>query len=129
MNEYLLLIKNDVHEKETLIGEKHLKFVEECEQYIVTLKKEKRLIAAQPLYELSGVISVNGKGKISTAQSEGRYVGYFHVYADNEEEVVEIAQRHPEFKYRPSATIEIRPVKLKEKSTGFKYPSGLGTCL
>jgi hypothetical protein len=129
MNEYLLLIKNDIREKDALTGENHLKFIQECEQYIAALKKEKRLIAAQPLHELSGVITVNGKGMVEEEKNNNRYVGYYHVYADNHEEAMEVAQRNPEFKYKPSATIEIRAVKVKEKSTGFKYPTGIGTCL
>ena len=129
MNEYLLLIKNDIRERETLTGDNHLKFVQECEQYIAALKKEKRLLAAQPLHELSAVITVNGKGIIGSENSNYRYVGYYHVYADNQEEAMEIAQRNPEFKYKPSSTIEIRAIKVKEKTTGFKYPTGIGTCL
>ena len=127
MNEYLLLIKNDIREKESLSGESHVKFTQECEQYIAALKKEKRLISAQSLYELSAVVTVNGA--IIHDQLTTSYVGYYHIYADNPEEAMEVAKRNPEFKYKPSSTIEIRAVKVKEKSSGFKYPVGLGTCL
>jgi hypothetical protein len=129
MNEYLLLIKNDRREKEELIGENHLKFVQECEQYISMLKQENRLIAAQPLYDLAGVVTLNDKGYIDKGQESQCYVGYYHVYAENLDEAMEVAQRNPEFKFKPSSSIEIRAIKMKEKSTGFKYPIGIGTCL
>jgi len=129
MNEYLLLIKNDRREKEGLSGENHLKFVQECEQYISSLKHENRLIAAQPLYDLAGVVTITSKGEIDKQQESLCYVGYYHIYAESLEDAMEVAQRNPEFKYKPSSSIEIRAIKMKEKSTGFKYPIGIGTCL
>jgi len=37
------------------------------------------------------------------------------------EEAIKIAKVNPEFKFVPSATIEVRPIKTKETETGFAY--------
>jgi hypothetical protein len=50
-------------------------------------------------------------------------VGYYHIRASDMQEAVSIAKENPEFEYVPSATIEIRPVKMKEEKTNFVYPS------
>lgn len=49
-------------------------------------------------------------------------VGYYHILADDLEEAVKIAKENPEFRYVPSAGIEVRPIKTAEKETGFVYP-------
>jgi hypothetical protein len=49
-------------------------------------------------------------------------VGYYHVRAINISEAIAIAKENPEFAYVASASIEIRPVKLKEEATNFIYP-------
>jgi hypothetical protein len=35
---------------------------------------------------------------------------------------VTIAKANPEFEYGTAARIEVRPVKIKEQTTGFVYP-------
>ncbi|GAC1441206.1 MAG: hypothetical protein NVSMB63_08590 [Sediminibacterium sp.] len=37
------------------------------------------------------------------------------------------ARKNPEFAYGTTASIEVRPVKMKEESTGFVYPAHGGT--
>jgi hypothetical protein len=38
------------------------------------------------------------------------------------DEAIEIAKRNPEFEFGTTARIELRPIKTKEKTTGFVYP-------
>jgi hypothetical protein len=49
-------------------------------------------------------------------------VGYYHIRANDMEDAIEIANANPEFEYVPSATIEVRPIKMKEEKTNFVYP-------
>jgi hypothetical protein len=35
---------------------------------------------------------------------------------------IAISKLNPEFEYGKSARIEVRPIKVKEESTGFVYP-------
>jgi hypothetical protein len=46
-------------------------------------------------------------------------VGYYHIIANSLEEAVEMAKENPEFEYVPSASIEVRPIKLKEEKIKF----------
>ena len=50
-------------------------------------------------------------------------MGYYHILANDLDEAVRIAKNNPEFEFVPSASIEVRPVKTKEKETGFVYPT------
>jgi len=38
------------------------------------------------------------------------------------DDAIAIAKENPEFEYVPSASIEVRPVKMKEEKTSFVYP-------
>jgi hypothetical protein len=38
------------------------------------------------------------------------------------DDAIAIAKDNPEFEYVSSATIEVRPIKMKEQETGFVYP-------
>jgi len=46
-------------------------------------------------------------------------VGYYHILANDIDEAIAIAKENPEFAYVPSATIEVRPAKMKEEKTNF----------
>ncbi len=50
-------------------------------------------------------------------------VGYYHIRAGDIEEAIQIAQRNPEFEFSTTARVEVRPIKMKEESTQFVYPS------
>ena len=50
-------------------------------------------------------------------------VGYYHILANNIDEAILIAKDNPEFKYVPSAKIEVRQIKTKEAESGFVYPT------
>jgi len=49
--------------------------------------------------------------------------GYYHILAENLDEAISIAKQNPEFKYNPDTRIEVRPIEMKENSTGFVYPT------
>ena len=53
---------------------------------------------------------------------ETTQVGYYHIFANDIKEAIEIAKENPEFEYVPSARIEVRPVKMKEEKTEYVYP-------
>lgn len=48
-------------------------------------------------------------------------VGYYHIMANDMNDAIAIAKGNPEFEYTPTAKVEVRPIKTKEK-TGFAYP-------
>ena len=49
-------------------------------------------------------------------------VGYYHILAKDIDDAIEIAKGNPEFEYGVKARIEVRPIKVKEETTGFTYP-------
>ena len=50
-------------------------------------------------------------------------VGYFHILARDLTEAVDIAKSNPEFAFSNTARIEVRPIKMKEQTTGYEYPT------
>jgi len=120
----MLYIRNAGDAKAALSAEEHLAFIKKCEVYIEKLKKEDRLIAAQPLIREGTVISKTTESWNLHPIDPNRevQVGYYHIKATNLEEAIEMAKENPEFEYVPSASIEIRPVKMKEEKTRFVYP-------
>ncbi|MCX6291737.1 MAG: YciI family protein [Bacteroidetes bacterium] len=125
MKEFMFLIRNAGDQKSAHAPGQHREFLEKCEVYISTLKKEGRLISAQPVERQGKIISgSNGKWKEEpfTIKKE-MWVGYYHILADDLEEAVAIAKKNPEFEYGTMASIEVRPLKMMEVTTGFVYPS------
>jgi hypothetical protein len=124
MKEFMFYIRNEKDAKKTLSEDQHLEFIKKCETYIDILKKEDKLIAAQPLIREGVVIKKNGTGWIekNIISDVEIQVGYYHIIAIDIDEAIRIAKENPEFEYVPSATIEIRQVKTKESETGFVYP-------
>ena len=124
MQEFMLLVRNEGERLAALSPEQRLEFVKKCEVYISGLKKEGKLIAAQPLVRegriISGTITewkdepVNEKKEIQ--------VGYYHIMAKDIDDAISIAKGNPEFEYTPTAKVEVRPIKTKEEKTGFVYP-------
>lgn len=123
MKEFMLLIRNKIDHKTEWTSDQHQEFLKKCELYIGTLKKENRLIAAQPLIRKGTIISgKHGSWKeISFNETDEVQVGYYHILANNLEEAIEIAKGNPEFEYESTARIEVRPIKTKESETGFEY--------
>jgi hypothetical protein len=122
--EYMFYIRNAGDAKRDLSTEEHLAFIKKCEVYIGKLKKEGKLIAAQPLIREGIVISKSDKkwNLHPVDPTKEVQVGYYHISAENMAEATEMAKENPEFEYVPSASIEIRPVKTKEDQTSFVYP-------
>jgi hypothetical protein len=122
--EYMFYIRNAGDAKAALSAEEHLAFIKKCEVYIGKLKKEGRLIAAQPLIRDGVVISKsNQKWNLHPVDPKKEVqVGYYHIIANDLTEATEMAKENPEFEYVPSASIEVRPIKTKEDKTQFIYP-------
>jgi hypothetical protein len=122
--EYMLYIRNQGDVKAGLPPEDHTSFINQCEVYIRKLKKEGKLIAAQPVVREGFVVSKKGNSwaTLSIDPAKEVQVGYYHIIAEDIEEAVAIAKQNPEFEYVPSATIEVRPIKMKEEQTSFVYP-------
>jgi hypothetical protein len=122
--EYMFYIRNAGDAKATLSAEAHMAFIKKCEVYIGRLKKEGKLIAAQPLVREGIVISKSDRNwnLYPVDPTKEVQVGYYHIVANDIAEATEMAKENPEFEYVPSASIEIRPVKTKEDQTKFVYP-------
>jgi hypothetical protein len=125
MKEFMLYIRNAGDAKAALTPEEHLAFVKKCEVYIGRLRSEDRLIAAQPIVREGFVISKTPGGWTSIAVDPAKevQVGYYHIRADNIDEAIAMAKDNPEFEFVPSASIEVRPIKMKEEQTNFVYPN------
>ncbi len=124
MKEFMLLIRNESNNFDRLASEQQQEFLQKCKDYIGELKKEGKLIAAQPLVR-EGKIITRPAGVWKETDFTGTgvvQVGYYHILAGNLNEAIAIAKNNPEFEYGTSASIEVRPVKMKEVSTGFVYP-------
>ena len=124
MKEFMLLIRNTGDHTANLSPEHHQEFLQKCRDYIDHLKKEGKLIAAQPLKREGAIISGSGSSwKEAPFNDTGEVqVGYYHILANDLDEAVAIAKGNPEFEYGTTARIEVRPVKMKEESTGYVYP-------
>jgi hypothetical protein len=122
--EFMFYIRNEKDAKKMLPEKQHLKFIQECEVYIEKLKRQNKLIAAQPLIREGVVVKKvkNGWTEKNISDDSEVQVGYYHILADDFGEAVKIAKENPEFGYVPSASIEVRPIKTAEKETGFVYP-------
>ncbi|PZF72317.1 YciI family protein [Taibaiella soli] len=123
--EFMLHVRNVGNAKASFSEEKHLMFVKACELYIKQLKDAGQLVSAQPLMREGCIISkiADGWKQRNIEPDDEIQVGYYHILANNLNEAIEIARRNPEFEYVPSATIELRPIKMKEEQTGYIYPN------
>jgi hypothetical protein len=125
MKEFMLLIRNNGDAKKHLSPDEHLAFIKKCEVYIGLLKSQNKLIAAQPLVREGLVISKanNSWNEKAISTDKEVQVGYYHILANDIHEAISIAKNNPEFEYVTSASIEVRPIKTKEKETAFVYPA------
>ena len=120
----MFFIRKQVDSKETPSPERHQQFLKGCESCIGKLKSEGRLISPQPI-ERQGKIIGHTKGEWRDSpfnETEEVIGGYYHILAEDLEEAIAIAKKNPEFEYNPDTRIEVRPIKMKEESTGFVYP-------
>jgi hypothetical protein len=124
MKEFMLLIRNEKDHQSAWPPEKHQQFLNACMVYIENLKKEGKLKSAQPLVREGKMIS-GSKGAWRDGQfSETKevIVGYYHVLAHDMDDAIAIAKENPEFAFSTTARVEVRPIKMKEESTGYTYP-------
>ncbi len=126
MKEFMFYIRNEKDAKKSLSEDRHLEFIRKCESYIADLKAQNKLIAAQPIVREELVLKREGEGwsERNVQTDMETQVGYYRIRAENLEEAIRIAKNNSEFEFVPSASIEVRPVKIKEIETGFIYPSG-----
>ena|SRR5436190_2416779 len=124
MKEFMFLIRNEAESKAGFSAEKDTEFLHQCSVYIGKLQREGRMISAQPLVREGRIISGRDGAWKDAPYNEHRevIVGYYHILANDIDEAVEIAKGNPEFAYTPAARIEVRPVKMKEVTTGYVYP-------
>lgn len=125
MKEFMLLIRNKLHHQDEWPDEKLQEFLKKCEVYILNLKKQEKLISAQPLVREGSIISgKSGSWKVEPFNEHVEVqVGYYHILAKDMDEAISIAKGNPEFEYGSTARIEVRPVKTKEVTTNFVYPT------
>lgn len=124
MKEFMLYIRNAGDAKAALTPGDHLAFVKKCELYIGRLKAENRLIAAQPVIREGFIVAktADGWSEVPVDPAKEVQVGYYHIRAGDMNDAIAMAKDNPEFEYVPSASIEVRPLKMKEEQTGFVYP-------
>jgi hypothetical protein len=127
MKEFMFLIRNKPEGKSVLTTERKNEFLRKCENYIKRLKKEGKLISAQPLLNDGKIISGSTENWMEFSYNETSevQVGYYHIFAKDLDEAIAIAKENPEFEYTKNARIEVRPIKTKEEKTGFIYPKNL----
>ena len=124
MKEFMLLIRNQMHHQNSWTPEYFDQFVKACEVYISQIKNAGKLISAQPLIREGKIISGQAGALKESPFNETNevQVGYYHIFAEDMDEAVEIAKHNPEFAFSTTVRIEVRPIKTKESTTGFVYP-------
>lgn len=121
----MFFIRKQTDSKLTLSPEMHNRFLKGCEIYIDNLKEKGKLISAQPIDRAGKIISgKQGEWKEVAFNETSEVIGgYYHILANDLDEAIEIAKANPEFEFNTNTRIEVRPIKMKEESTGFVYPS------
>ena len=125
MKEFMLLIRNEIDHQSNWSQDQHEDFLKACENYIGYLKKNGKLISAQPMVREGKMVSgtMGHFKEANFTESKEVIVGYYHVLANDIDDAISIAKHNPEFEYSTTAKIEVRPIKMKEEKTGFVYPT------
>lgn len=125
MKEFIFFIRKQTNSSDTLPPEVHQQFLKACETYIEDLKQQGKLISAQPIVWQGSIISGKKDNWNNAAINETGEVigGYYHILTNNLDEAIEIAKGNPEFTFNEGTRIEVRPIKMKEETTGFIYPT------
>jgi len=123
MKEFMFFIRKQSDSQVTLSPERHQQFLKGCEAYIGRLKKEGKLISAQPIERDGNIISCSNNVWKDVPFNEIKEVigGYYHILAEDLSEAIAIAKANPEFEFNPDTRIEVRPIKMKEETTEFVY--------
>jgi hypothetical protein len=124
MKEFMLLIRNEKDHQAAWTPDRHKEFLKKCEAYIGGLKKDGKLISAQPLVREGKIIAgmKGGWKELPFDESKEVQVGYYHILAKDMDEAISIAKNNPEFEYGTTARVEVRPIKMKEETTNYVYP-------
>jgi len=125
MKEFMLLIRNQGEHLQDMSPDDHELFLKACEVYINNLKQQGKLLSAQPM-ERQGKMISGTKGNWQDGpfnENKEVIVGYYHIRANDIDDAISIAKGNPEFEYSTTARIEVRPIKMKEVTTGFVYPN------
>ena len=123
MNEFILLVRNDIDHQAAWSPEQHLQFLIKCEDYIEKLTEEGQLKSAQPLVRKDNIIS-DSKGSWKEGplnETKEVIVGYYHIFAEALNDAFVIAKGNPEFEYASTARIEVCPIKMRGENTGYVY--------
>jgi hypothetical protein len=124
MKEFMLLIRNEIDHQANWSEKQHAEFLGKCKDYIGELTKSGNLKSAQPMVREGKILfRTTGSWKDKPFnESREVIVGYYHVLAEDMDDAIAIAKRNPEFEYGTTARVEVRPIKMKEETTGFQYP-------
>jgi len=124
MPEFMFFIRKKRNSEASLSADVHEKFLKACERYIGSLKKDGKLISAQPIEWVGNIVSNSGGSWKSHPFDESGEVigGYYHIQANDLDEAVSLAKANPEFEYNRDTRIEVRAIKTRESATGFVYP-------
>jgi len=125
MKEFMFIIRNKITHQDSWSREYFDEFLASCQFYIEGIKKDGKLISAQPFLKEGRIISgtVDNFKESTFNETDEIQVGYYHIRAENLDEAVEIAKRNPEFSFSSTTRIEVRPIKTKEDSTAYNYPN------
>ena len=125
MKEFMLLIRNAGDGKAGFSAETQQQFLKACENYVEELKESGQLKSAQPLIREGKIVSGSAGNFKDGPYNESAeiVVGYYHIMATDLDEAIAIAKRNPEFAFVKGAKIEVRPIKMVEQSTNYKYPT------
>ncbi len=125
MKEFMLLIRNEIDHQATWSPEKSEQFLKKCEVYIDKLKKAGKLKSAQPMVREGRMISGRKGAWMEGPFNEAKevIVGYYHIFAEDIDDAIAIAKENPEFEFGTTARVEVRPIKMKEETTSFVYPT------
>lgn len=99
MQEFMLIIRNEIDHKAAWSLEQHRLFLKSCEAYIGKLKQAGKPKNAQPLMR-EGVIVFGSQGawkEIPFNENKEVQVGYYHIFALDLSEAIEIAKDNPEW--------------------------------
>ncbi|MGO9951184.1 MAG: YciI family protein [Dissulfurispiraceae bacterium] len=113
MNEFILLVRNDIDHQGAWSPEQNKQFLIKCEDYIENLTKEGKLKSVQPFVR-KGKIMSGSKGSWTEKpfnETKEVIVGFYQIFAEALNDAIMIAKNNPEFEYATTAQIEVRPIK------------------
>jgi hypothetical protein len=123
VNEFVLLVRNDIDHRSPWSPEQHQQFLTKCEDYIENLTKKGELKSIRPFTRKGKIIyGSQGPRKEGTFnEAKEVIVGYYQIFAEALNDAIMLAKGNPEFEYAATARIEVRPIVMREESTGFVY--------